>query len=70
MLQLTVTSTETVTPVIRRVWFRSDDPAEFAERFAESGWTDRYVKLQFPDAVRTYTAEVRTRTLAAIRPSP
>jgi NADPH-dependent ferric siderophore reductase len=56
VLQLTVTSTETVTPVIRRVWFRSDDPAEFAERFAESGWTDRYVKLQFPDAVRTYTA--------------
>ena len=52
MIQLTVTRTETVTPVIRRVWFRSDD----LSAFAESGWTDRYVKLQFPDAVRTYTA--------------
>jgi NADPH-dependent ferric siderophore reductase len=50
--QLTVTSTESVTPVIRRVWFRSEDLSSFAE----SGWTDRYVKLQFPDAVRTYTA--------------
>ncbi len=52
MTQLTVTRTETVTPSIRRVWFRSDD----LSAFAESGWTDRYVKLQFPDAVRTYTA--------------
>jgi NADPH-dependent ferric siderophore reductase len=49
-----VTGTETVTPVIRRVWFRSDD----LSAFTESAWTDRYVKLQFPDAgvVRTYTA--------------
>ncbi len=52
MIQLTVTRTEAVTPVIRRVWFRSDD----LSAFAESDWTDRYVKLQFPDAVRTYTA--------------
>ncbi|HRK47947.1 MAG TPA: siderophore-interacting protein, partial [Nocardioides sp.] len=52
MTQLTVTGTETVTPSIRRVWFRSDD----LSAFAESEWTDRYVKLQFPDAVRTYTA--------------
>jgi len=61
--QLTVTSTESVTPVIRRVWFRSDD----LSAFAESGWTDRYVKLQFPDAVRTYTAlypDVDAGTLA------
>jgi NADPH-dependent ferric siderophore reductase len=50
--ELTVTSSETVTPSIRRVWFRSAD----LSAFAESGWTDRYVKLQFPDAVRTYTA--------------
>jgi NADPH-dependent ferric siderophore reductase len=65
--QLTVTSTESVTPVIRRVWFRSEDRAEFAEKFAASGWTDRYVKLQFPDAVRTYTAlfpDVAAGTLA------
>ena len=47
-----MTSTEAVTPIICRVWFRSDD----LSAFAESDWTDRYVKLQFPDAVRTYTA--------------
>jgi NADPH-dependent ferric siderophore reductase len=54
MTQLTVTRTEAVTPAIRRVWFHSDD----LSAFAESTWTDRYVKLQFPDAgvVRTYTA--------------
>ena len=63
MTQLTVTGTEAVTPVIRRVWFHSDD----LSAFAESGWTDRYVKLQFPDAVRTYTAlfpDVAAGTLA------
>ena len=63
MIQLTVTRTEAVTPVIRRVWFRSDD----LSAFAQSDWTDRYVKLQFPDAVRTYTAlfpDVAAGTLA------
>lgn len=63
MTQLTVTSTESVTPVIRRVWFRSED----LSAFQESGWTDRYVKLQFPDALRTYTAlfpDVEAGTLA------
>jgi len=63
MTQLTVTSTEELTPVIRRVWFHSND----LSAFAESGWTDRYVKLQFPDAVRTYTAlfpDVAAGTLA------
>jgi NADPH-dependent ferric siderophore reductase len=63
MTQLTVTGTEVVTPVIRRVWFRSDD----LSAFSESTWTDRYVKLQFPDAVRTYTAlfpDVEAGTLA------
>jgi NADPH-dependent ferric siderophore reductase len=61
--ELTVTGSETVTPSIRRVWFRSAD----LSAFAESGWTDRYVKLQFPDAVRTYTAlfpDVTAGTLA------
>ena len=58
-----MTRTEAVTPVIRRVWFRSDD----LSAFAQSDWTDRYVKLQFPDAVRTYTAlfpDVEAGTLA------
>jgi NADPH-dependent ferric siderophore reductase len=61
--ELTVTATEAVTPVIRRLWFRSDD----LSAFTESDWTDRYVKLQFPDAVRTYTAlypDVQAGTLA------
>ena len=63
MIQLTVTSSEPVTPAIRRVWFRSED----LSAFRESDWTDRYVKLQFPDAVRTYTAlfpDVAAGTLA------
>ncbi len=58
-----MTRTEPVTPVIRRVWFRSED----LSAFAESGWTDRYVKLQFPEAVRTYTAlfpDIAAGTLA------
>ncbi|KHL13413.1 NADPH-dependent ferric siderophore reductase [Mumia flava] len=42
--ELTVTSTEDVTPAIRRVWFRSDD----LSAFADSTDTDRYVKLVFP----------------------
>lgn len=63
MTELTVTRTEPVTPAILRVWFRSDD----LSAFAESGDTDRYVKLQFPEAVRTYTAlypDVEAGTLA------
>src|SRR3954451_12396019 len=63
MTQLIVTGSETVTPAIRRVWFRSED----LSAFAQSEWTDRYVKLQFPEAVRTYTAlfpDVEAGTLA------
>lgn len=63
MTQLTVTGTEAVTPVIRRVWFRSED----LSAFAGSRWSDRYVKLQFPEGVRTYTAlfpDVGAGTLA------
>jgi len=50
--RLTVTSTEALTPTLRRVWFRSDD----LSAFATSQDTDRYVKLVFREAVRTYTA--------------
>ena len=60
---LTVTGTEPVTPSIQRVWFRSED----LSAFADSGWTDRYVKLHFAEAVRTYTAlfpDVAAGTLA------
>ncbi|WP_230487277.1 siderophore-interacting protein [Nocardioides anomalus] len=58
-----MTSTDEVTPTLRRVWFRSDD----LSAFADSEWTDRYVKLQLPGAVRTYTAlfpDVDAGTLA------
>lgn len=66
MTSLTVTRTEAVTPSVRRVWFASDD----LSAFADSQWTDRYVKLQFAEpepAVRTYTAlfpDVEAGTLA------
>lgn len=42
--RLTVTATETTTPGLRRVWFRSDD----LSAFEGSTFTDRYVKLVFP----------------------
>ncbi|MCL3817330.1 siderophore-interacting protein [Aeromicrobium wangtongii] len=41
---LTVTSTEWVTPRLRRLWFHSDD----LSAFTGSEHTDRYVKLVFP----------------------
>ena len=44
--QLTVSRTESITPTLRRVWFRSDD----LSAFAGSVHTDRYVKLVFPEA--------------------
>ncbi|MCD4536340.1 siderophore-interacting protein [Nocardioides sp. cx-169] len=65
--QLTVTSTERVSPALVRVRFRSDD----LSAFAASVDTDRYVKLVLPvegaDVVRTYTAlepDVDAGTLA------
>lgn len=41
---LTVTRTEPITPTLQRVWFKSDD----LSAFADSEFTDRYVKLVFP----------------------
>jgi NADPH-dependent ferric siderophore reductase len=65
--QLTVTSTERVSPALVRVRFRSDD----LSAFAGSVDTDRYVKLVLPvdgeEVVRTYTAlepDVEAGTLA------
>lgn len=55
---LTVTSTELLSPGMVRVHFRSDD----LRAFADSSYTDRYVKLVFgseadgDQSVRTYTA--------------
>lgn len=58
LTELVVTGTERRTPVIRRVRFSSPD----LSAFAGSPFTDRYVKLEFPQpagdppVVRTYTA--------------
>jgi NADPH-dependent ferric siderophore reductase len=59
--ELIVTAREHLTPGMVRVRFRAGDPAVFAAAFAQSVFTDRYVKLAFaqPDGstiVRTYTA--------------
>ncbi|CAM3043424.1 siderophore-interacting protein [Skermania piniformis] len=41
---LTVTGTQPITPTLRRLWFTSAD----LSAFADSAFTDRYVKLMFP----------------------
>lgn len=61
---LTVTSTEAVTPRLRRVWFRSDD----LSAFADSVYTDRYVKLIFPKEGVTYPEPIDVRALRGTIP--
>ncbi|SFC27830.1 NADPH-dependent ferric siderophore reductase, contains FAD-binding and SIP domains [Nocardioides terrae] len=61
LTHLLVTGTERLSPGMIRVRLVAEDPAAFAERFADSVLTDRYVKLALtgPDGeqvVRTYTA--------------
>ena len=56
---LTVTSTENLTPTLRRVWFRSDD----LSAFAGSEFTDRYVKLVFPKPGVSYPDQLDMREL-------
>jgi len=63
--QLTVTGSEAVTPVIRRVWFRSED----LSAFADSGWTDRYVKLVFPRPGVTYPEPLDVKALRGTMPA-
>jgi len=58
---LLVTGTERLSPGMVRVRLVAADPAAFVERFADSVFTDRYVKLVLtaPDGeqvMRTYTA--------------
>ncbi len=57
--QLTVTRTEALTPMLRRVWFHSDD----LSAFADSAFTDRYVKLVFPRPGVTYPEPLDMRAL-------
>lgn len=61
---LIVTSTELVTPTLRRVWFRSDD----LSAFADSVDTDRYVKLVFPKPGVTYPEPLDMRALRGTMP--
>jgi len=58
---LVVTACERLTPGMVRVHFSVEDRATFGQAFATSAFTDRYLKLSFPqpdgsEVVRTYTA--------------
>lgn len=61
---LTVTSTEQITPSLRRVWFHSDD----LSAFADSVDTDRYVKLVFLKPGVTYPEPLDVRALRGTMP--
>ncbi len=62
--QLTVTRTVEITPALRRVWFSSDD----LTAFAESEYTDRYVKLVFPRPGVSYPEPLDLRALRGTIP--
>lgn len=58
---LVVTAREQLTPGMVRVRFAAEDRESFARGFGASAFTDRYVKISFPQPdgstiVRTYTA--------------
>lgn len=61
---LTVTSTEMMTPSLRRVWFHSED----LSAFADSVHTDRYVKLVFPKPGVSYPEPLDVRALRRVLP--
>ena len=61
---LTVTSTEELTPTLRRVWLRSED----LSAFADSRFTDRYVKLVFPKPGVVYPEPLDVRALRGVLP--
>lgn len=61
---LTVTRTEQVTPALHRVWFRSDD----LSAFADSKFTDRYVKLVFPKPGVVYPEPLDMKVLRGTIP--
>ncbi|TSD49908.1 siderophore-interacting protein [Rhodococcus sp. KBS0724] len=56
---LTVTSSEPITPSLRRVWFHSDDLSAFVGSVS----TDRYVKLVFPKPGVVYPEPLDVRAL-------
>jgi len=59
---LTVTHTESLTPNLRRVWFRGDD----LSAFAESTYTDRYVKIIFLKPGVDYPEPLDMRALRGV----
>ncbi|MGD9959226.1 siderophore-interacting protein [Nocardioides sp.] len=61
---LTVTHTEMITPRLRRVWFTSDD----LSAFADSEFTDRYVKLVFKKPGVDYPEPLDMRALRDLLP--
>lgn len=61
---LTVTGTEELTPSLKRVWFRSAD----LSAFADSEFTDRYVKLVFPKPGVDYPEPLNMRALRGVLP--
>lgn len=65
MTLLTVTSTEWVTPAIKRIRFRSDD----LSAFDGSAFTDRYVKLVFPKPGVSYPDPIDVRALRGTIPA-
>jgi NADPH-dependent ferric siderophore reductase len=62
---LTVTSTSWVTPMVRRLHLRADD----LSGFAESVFTDRYVKLAFPKPGVVYPERLDVRALRGTMPA-
>lgn len=62
--RLTVTGTSWVTPDVRRVQFRSDD----LSAFAQSRFTDRYVKVVFPKPGVVYPEPLDVRALRGTLP--
>ncbi len=61
---LVVTSTEQLTPRLRRLWFRSDDLSAFEGNVS----TDRYVKLVFPKPGVAYPEPLDMRALRGTIP--
>lgn len=63
--RLTVTATAWITPTLRRVSFHSDD----LSAFAESTFTDRYVKLVFRKPGVEYPDQIDVRAMRGTMPA-
>ncbi|MET4156682.1 siderophore-interacting protein [Agromyces sp. PvR057] len=63
--RLAVTGATWITPNLRRLHLRSDD----LSAFADSGFTDRYLKLVFPKPGVTYPDQIDVRELRGTMPA-